>query len=68
VNEEWTGIARRYWEEAGVAGQIELRLARLWTPPRPTRADPIRLGFIDADKQNYRDYYRKSWHDCGRMA
>ena len=27
VNEEWTAIARRYWEEAGVAGRIDLRLA-----------------------------------------
>src|SRR5690606_8989231 len=26
VSEEWTGIARRYWEQAGVAHKIELRL------------------------------------------
>ena len=27
VNEEWTGIARRYWERAGVANKITLKLA-----------------------------------------
>jgi hypothetical protein len=27
VSEEWTSLARRYWQEAGVAGRIELRLA-----------------------------------------
>ena len=26
VNEEWTGIARRYWSKAGVANKIELRI------------------------------------------
>src|SRR6187551_3270560 len=28
VSEEWTAIARRYWERAGVAGKIDLRLGR----------------------------------------
>src|ERR671937_1062972 len=27
VNEEWTAIARKYWERAGVDGKIELRIA-----------------------------------------
>src|SRR5436190_747059 len=26
VSEEWTAVARRYWEKAGVAKKIELRL------------------------------------------
>src|SRR5512140_3909373 len=26
VSEEWTGIARRFWQQAGVAARIELRL------------------------------------------
>src|SRR5512136_2335258 len=26
VSEEWTAIARRYWQEAGVSGRIDLRL------------------------------------------
>src|SRR5580765_7737283 len=27
VSEEWTSIARKYWERAGVAAKIDLRLA-----------------------------------------
>jgi hypothetical protein len=33
VSEEWTSVARRYWQEAGVAGRIELA-----SRPRPTRS------------------------------
>src|SRR5262245_9276165 len=28
ISEEWTGIAKRYWERAGGSGRIELRLGR----------------------------------------
>jgi caffeoyl-CoA O-methyltransferase len=60
VNEEWTGIARRYWEEAGVAPQIDLRLGpaldTLRGLPPGTQFD---LGFIDADKLNYQAYYEE---------
>jgi caffeoyl-CoA O-methyltransferase len=31
ISEEWTSVAQRYWEEAGVTHKIELRLA----PARP---------------------------------
>ena len=30
VSEEWTSVGRRYWEEAGVAGKIDLRIAPGW--------------------------------------
>jgi caffeoyl-CoA O-methyltransferase len=58
VSDEWTSIARRYWEKAGVAGHIELRLG----PAADNLADfPIRpeidLAFIDADKTGYPVYY-----------
>jgi caffeoyl-CoA O-methyltransferase len=56
VNEETTGIARRYAEEAGVTDRIDFRLG----PALETIADldgPLDLVFIDADKENYVNYY-----------
>jgi caffeoyl-CoA O-methyltransferase len=56
VNEETTAIARRYAEEAGVADRIDFRLG----PALETIEDldgPFDLVFIDADKENYVDYY-----------
>src|SRR5215831_746903 len=60
VSEEWTSIGRRFWEKAGVAHKIELRLA----PAAETlRALPARelfdLAFIDADKPGYPVYYEE---------
>ena len=60
VNEVWTSIARRYWERAGLAGKITLKLA----PAVETlRALPVShsfdFAFIDADKTNYRNYYEE---------
>jgi caffeoyl-CoA O-methyltransferase len=56
VNEETTAIARRYADEAGVAERIDFRLG----PALETIADldgPFDLVFIDADKENYVNYY-----------
>ncbi|MCP5055317.1 MAG: O-methyltransferase [bacterium] len=57
VSEEWTSIARRYWERAGLSKRIELRLA----PANETlEALPMEesfdLAFIDADKTSYASY------------
>ncbi len=60
VNEEWTSIARRHWERAGVADKIELRLGPALDTLRALPAEPqFDLGFIDADKTNYRNYYEE---------
>lgn len=60
VNEEWTAIARRHWELAGVADRIELRLAPALDTLRSLPSDPpIDLAFIDADKPNYVAYYEE---------
>lgn len=64
INEEWTSIARRFWEEAGVAHKIQLRLA----PAEETLdvmlenelKDSFDFAFIDADKTNYKNYYERA--------
>jgi caffeoyl-CoA O-methyltransferase len=60
VSEQWTDIARRAWERAGVAERIDLRIAPALTTLRALPADAqIDLAFIDADKESYVDYWRE---------
>jgi caffeoyl-CoA O-methyltransferase len=57
ISEEWTAIARRHWDRAGVADRIELRLAPASETLRSLPdAATIDLAFLDADKKGYRDY------------
>lgn len=66
VSDEWTSIARRHWEEAGVADRIELRLAPAIETLRSLPDDTvIDIAFIDADKTGYLDYYEEI---LGRLA
>ena len=63
ISEEWTAIGRPYWEEAGVAERIDLRIA----PAMQTldgllsgvETQSFDLAFIDADKENYLEYYER---------
>jgi predicted O-methyltransferase YrrM len=61
VNAEWTAIGRRFWQEAGVAAKIDLRLAPGTETLEKLRAaggdGSYDLAFIDADKANYVAYY-----------
>ena len=58
VSEEWTSVAQKYWERAGVRDRIELRLAPALETLQALPTDPpIDLAFIDADKQGYRGYW-----------
>jgi caffeoyl-CoA O-methyltransferase len=60
VSEEWTAIARRYWEKAGVADRIELRLGPAQDTLRALPPDPAYdFAFIDADKPSYEAYYEE---------
>jgi caffeoyl-CoA O-methyltransferase len=58
ISEEWTSLARRYWQLAGVADRIDLRLRpaaeTLSELPADERFD---LAFIDADKSGYIGYW-----------
>lgn len=54
---DYNAIARRYWQEAGVAPRIDLRLApALETLATLDQSGQFDLMFIDADKTNYPNY------------
>jgi caffeoyl-CoA O-methyltransferase len=60
VSEEFTSVARRYWDRAGVSDRIELRIAPAIETLRALPADPpIDLAFVDADKEGYVDYWEE---------
>jgi len=63
ISEKFTSIGRNYWQEAGVDGRINLRIA----PAIETLDDLVADGqsssfdfaYIDADKSGYRDYVER---------
>jgi predicted O-methyltransferase YrrM len=63
ISADWTSVARRYWEEAGVAGKIDLHVAPADQTLDQLLADgqeeAFDLAFIDADKTGYDGYYER---------
>lgn len=60
VSEEWTSIARRYWDRAGVADKIELRIGDAHASAAELPIEPqFDLAFVDADKPGYLDYFEQ---------
>jgi predicted O-methyltransferase YrrM len=63
VNEDWTNVARRYFERAGQAHKLELRLAPAVVTLEALVAEgaggSFDFCFIDADKENYNTYYER---------
>lgn len=63
VSKEWTDIAQRFWQKAGVAERIQLNLGpALQTLDRlleQERAGEFDMAFIDADKTNYLNYFER---------
>lgn len=63
ISETWTNMAQRYWQQAELDHKLQLRLA----PATETLAVLLReygensfdAAFIDADKENYDNYYEQ---------
>ena len=64
VNEHWANIAKKYWVEALVDNKIDLKLApavdTLKALIEAQQSESFDFIFIDADKDNYDNYYELS--------
>jgi predicted O-methyltransferase YrrM len=62
INREWAAIGARYWEKAGVAEKIDLKIAPAVRTLDALIADgeEFDFAFIDADKENYIEYYERA--------
>jgi predicted O-methyltransferase YrrM len=63
VSQQWTSLARKYWDEAGVAAKVDLRIAPAAETLDQLLADgeeaAYDFAFVDADKSGYDGYYER---------
>jgi predicted O-methyltransferase YrrM len=59
ISKEYTDIARKYWERAGLTSKIDLKLAPALESLETLigKGEQFDLMFIDADKENMVNYY-----------
>ena len=56
---EWTEVAQRYWQRAGVSDRIELRLGAAVAALEKLEPEwTFDFAFVDADKEEYDRYYK----------
>lgn len=64
LSEEWTRVAQRYWQAAGLADRIDLHLApgldTLAALLADGQAATFDFAFIDADKREYKEYFEET--------
>jgi O-methyltransferase len=56
ISAEWTNVGKPFWEKAGVAKKIDLRIGPALDTLKKLKG-PFDFVFIDADKPNYANYY-----------
>lgn len=60
TSDEFTNVGRPYWEKAGVADRIDLRIGPAAETLRALPEERVfDLAFIDADKPNYATYFEE---------
>ena len=62
ISEEWTNVGKPCWKKAGVEKKIDLRIGpalRTLDGLLPKEKGKFDFAFIDADKENYENYYER---------